>query len=509
MRVGKVYLIGAGPGDPKLITVRGKEYLERADVVIYDYLAPKELLDVVRPETEVIFAGKKGVSRPYTQEGINQLIIKRALKGKIVARLKGGDPFIFGRGGEEADALVQAKVPFEVVPGVTAAIAVPAYAGIPLTYRGLASTVAFVTGHEDPQKGDTGIDWEKITVGIGTLVFFMGMLRLPKIVRNLIKYGRDPKTPVALIRWGTRLSQQTIRGTLSDIVEKAQEADLKPPVTIVVGKVVELSKRLGWFETRPLFGRKILVTRAREQAGEFSDLLAQNGAEPIEFPTIEVVPPRSFRSLDNAIRKLSEYHWVIFTSVNGVRFFLERLDACGKDIRAMKDVKICAIGPRTAEEIQRLGIKIELVPDEYQAEGIIEKMNGRSLTGKKILLPRAAVAREILPDALRALGATVHVVTAYRTMKPVRSVKPIRKLLQAHEISAITFTSSSTVRNFVRMFNKRDLPRLLSGMKVACIGPITSETAQHLGIKTDILPKDSTIPAFVEAICRHFERRPR
>jgi uroporphyrinogen III methyltransferase / synthase len=504
MTTGKVYLIGAGPGDPKLITLRGKEYLERADVVIYDYLAPKELLEVVHPGAEIIFAGKKGRSLPLTQDAINRLIIKKARAGKIVARLKGGDPFIFGRGGEEAEAFVQAGIPFEVVPGVTAAIAAPAYAGIPLTHRGIASVVAFIAGHENPAKGDTRIDWAKITTGIGTLVFFMGMGRLPEIVKNLIKYGRAPKTPVAIIRWGTRLSQQTVQGTLSDIVEKAKEAGLKPPVTIIVGEVVQLNKRLGWFETRPLFGRKILVTRAREQASEFSDLLSQNGAEPVEFPTIEVVPPRSFRALDQAIEKLSQYHWVIFTSMNGVLFFLQRLKKVGKDIRALKDVKICAIGPRTAEEIQRFGVKVELVPEEYQAEGIIEKMDGHNLKKKRILLPRAEVAREILPQELRRSGASVDIVTAYRTVKPTKNVKPVKKLLQAKEISVITFTSSSTVRNFAKMFTKKELPRLLNGVKVASIGPITAETARQLSIKTDILPKDSTIPAFVEAICQYF-----
>lgn len=507
MKPGKVYLIGAGPGDPKLITLRGLEYLERAQVVIYDYLAPEELLNFVSSDAELIFAGKRRGRHPFSQEAINRLIIEKARAGKIVARLKGGDPFIFGRGGEEAEALVQAGIPFEVVPGVTAAIAVPAYAGIPLTHRDLASTVAFVTGHEDPTKGDTSIDWEKIATGVGTLVFFMGMARLPSIVKNLVQYGRDAKTPVALIRWGTRLSQQTVQGTLTDIVEKAREANLKPPVTIVVGEVVRLRERLSWFETLPLFGRKILVTRAREQAGEFSDLLAQNGAEPIEFPTIEVVPPRSFRMLDRAIKQLSQYHWAIFTSANGVQFFLERLRAGGKDIRALKDLKICAIGPRTAEEIQRFGVIVDLVPEEYQAEGVISGMGRRSLKGKRILLPRAAVAREILPRELARLGARVDVVTAYRTVKPMKSVKPVKKLLQAHEISVITFTSSSTVRNFAEMFTKKELPGLLDKVTVACIGPITAETARYLGIKTDIMPKDSTIPAFVEAICEYFVKR--
>lgn len=506
MKLGKVYLIGAGPGDPKLITVRGREYLEEAQVVIYDYLAPKELLDFVASDAEVIFAGKKGKEDPLTQSAINRLIINRARRGKIVARLKGGDPFIFGRGGEEAEAMVNASIPFEVVPGVTAAIAVPAYAGIPLTHRGIASTVAFVTGHEDPSQGQSDVQWEKISQGVGTLVFFMGMKRLPQIVRNLLRFGRGPSTPVALIRWGTRLSQQTVQGTLKDIVSKARRMRLAPPVTIVVGEVVRLGKKLSWFESRPLFGRKILITRARDQVSEFSDLLHRNGAESVEFATIEVVPPRSYKALDQAIEGLQDYDWIMFTSVNGVIFFIKRLQASGRDIRALSGLKICAIGPRTAEEIQQYGVKIDLIPDEYLAEGVIKGMGRRKLKGKKILIPRAEVAREILPQELDRMGAQVDVVTAYRTVRPTKSVEPVKKLLQAGKISVITFTSSSTVRNFVEMFKKKELPRLLKRAKIACIGPITAETAKQFGIKTDVMPKDSTIPSFVDAICFYFQR---
>lgn len=506
MKVGKVYLIGAGPGDPKLITVRGKEYLEKAQAVIYDYLAPEELLSFVASDAEVIFAGKKGNKKPLEQSAINRLIINRARRGKIVARLKGGDPFIFGRGGEEAEALVNAGIPFEVVPGVTAAVAVPAYAGIPLTHRGIASTVAFITAREESSKAGSDLYWEKLAMGGGTLVFFMGMKRLPRIIKSLLRFGRDPRTPIALIRWGTRLSQQTVQGTLKDILGKARRSKLTPPVTIVVGEVVRLGKKLSWFESRPLFGRKILITRARDQASEFSDLLHQNGAESVECATIEVVPPRSYKALDEAIKHLSDYHWIMFTSANGVIFFVNRLRQSGSDIRSLKGLKICAIGPRTAEEIQHYGVKVDLIPDEYQAEGVIKGMGRRDLKGKRILLPRAEVAREILPQELDQMGARVDVVTAYRTVRPSKGVEPVKKLLQAGKISVITFTSSSTVKNFVEMFNKRELPRLLKGAKVACIGPITAETAKQFGIKTDIMPKDSTIPSFVEAICHYFHR---
>ena len=372
MNTGKVYLIGAGPGDPGLITVKGLRCLETADVVVYDYLANEQLLSRIREGAEKVYVGKKGGDHTLPQERINELIIARAKEGKSVARLKGGDPFIFGRGGEEAEELAEAGIPFEVVPGVTSAIAVPAYAGIPLTHRDYTSTVAFITGHEDPAKEESQIAWDKISTGIGTLVFLMGAGNLPRIARELIKNGRSPETPVALIRWGTLPEQETVLGRLSDIGEIARSRQIKPPVIILVGEVVALREKLNWFETLPLFGKKILVTRAREQASDLSERLRVLGAAPVEFPTIGILPPESWADVDHCLQRMVLYDWIIFTSANGVKFLLERLSALGRDVRDLRGPRVCAIGPKTAEALEGLKIKVSFVPQEYRAEAIFE-----------------------------------------------------------------------------------------------------------------------------------------
>jgi uroporphyrinogen III methyltransferase/synthase len=502
-RTGRIYLIGAGPGDPGLLTIKGKACIELADVIVYDYLANEEFLRYARPQAERIFVGKKGGEAHLGQEEINHLLIEKARRGNIVVRLKGGDPFIFGRGGEEAAAASAAGIPFEIVPGVTAAVGVPAYAGIPLTHRDVASIVTFVTGHEGPDKRDGRVPWDQLP-DRGTLVFFMGLSNLPEIVKQLTRHGRTPQTPVAVIRWGTKPEQRTVVGTMESIVGKVRAEALKPPGLIIVGEVVRLREQLNWFEGRPLFGKRVLVTRARDQATEFTDLLKLYGADPVEFPTIEVVPPESWEALDGAIRKIEQYHWLIFTSVNGVLYFLERLKAGGKDIRALKGIKLCAIGPRTAQEIERMGIRVDLMPDEYVAEGLIEQMGRKRLQGQWILIPRAEVARDVLPEALTQMGAHVDVVTAYRTVRPVRDLEWVKNLLQGHQISVITFTSSSTVRNFVEMFGPEETRRLLNGVVVACIGPITAKTVEEYGMTVQILPKDSTIPSLAQAIVEHF-----
>ncbi|HEY5593716.1 MAG TPA: uroporphyrinogen-III C-methyltransferase [Nitrospiria bacterium] len=502
-RPGRIYLIGAGPGDPGLLTIKGKSCIEQADVILYDYLANEEFLRYAKPQAEVIFAGKKGGEAHIGQEEINRILIERARRGKMVVRLKGGDPFIFGRGGEEAAAVVAAGIPFEIVPGVTAAVGVPAYAGIPLTHRDVASAVTFVTGHEDPDKENRQVPWDKLS-GIGTLVFFMGLSNLPEIVRQLLRHGQTPQTPVAVTRWGTRPEQRTVVGTLKNIVEKVRAEALKPPALIIVGEVVKLRQQLNWFEGRPLFGKRILVTRARDQAVEFTDLLKLYGADPVEFPTIEVVPPESWEALDGAIRKIEEYDWLIFTSANGVLYFLERLKAGGKDIRALKGVKLCAIGPRTAQEIERMGVRVDLMPTEYIAEALIDQMGRQELSGRRVLIPRAAVARDVLPEALTRMGARVDVVAAYRTIRPTRDLEWVKNLLQGRQISVITFTSSSTVRNFVEMFGPDEVQKLLNGVVVACIGPITSKTVEEYGMTVHVLPKDSTIPSLAQAIVDHF-----
>lgn len=501
---GKVYLVGAGPGDPRLLTIRGKECLEKADVVLYDYLANPVLLDLLPPHAEKIYVGRRGRGAYQDQHDINRLLIEKAREGKIVVRLKGGDPFVFGRGGEEAEAIASARIPFEVVPGVTSAVAVPAYAGIPVTHRTFASTVTFVTGHEDPAKGDTRLDWPRLASGAGTVVFLMGMKNLPAIVAHLTKEGKPPETPVAVIRWGTRSSQRTIVGTLADIVKKASAAEMEPPTVIVVGEVVRVREQLNWFETRPLFGKRMLVTRAREQAGELSRLLLEHGAEPIECPVIAIVPPERWDEVDAAIAEVQAFQWLVFTSVNGIRPFMDRLTRQGRDARALAGIKLCCIGPRTAEELANYGLRADLVPDKFQAEGLIEAMKA-DMMGQRVLIARAAVAREVLPEQLRAAGAAVRVVVVYRTVRPAVEADRIKDRLGRHEIDVLTFASSSTVRNFCALFDSRDeLRKLTAGAAVACIGPITARTVEEEGLSVGIQAQDNTIPALVHAIVEHF-----
>ena len=415
MKPGKVYLIGAGPGDPGLITVKGQTCIRTADVVIYDYLAAPALLAHASPETEMIYVGKKGGDHTLPQGGINQLIIEKSRQGLTVARLKGGDPYIFGRGGEEAEELVAAGIPFEVVPGVTSAIAGAAYAGIPLTHRDYTSTLAFVTGHEDPTKASSSIDWKALATGIGTLVFFMGIKNLPLIAEQLQGNGMGPETPVALVRWGTTTRQKTVTGTLATIVAIARQAGMKAPALIVVGKVVRLRDRLQWFETRPLFGRTIVVTRARAQASDLVERLTELGANCLEYPTIEVVPAEDVAPLDAAIQNLPTYDWLIFTSVNGVKYFFERLFALGKDVRALHHVRTAVIGPATAERLREQGLRSDIVPASYRAESVIEAFAEEDVAGQRILIPRAAEARPILPEELRRMSAEVDEITVYHT----------------------------------------------------------------------------------------------
>lgn len=505
---GKVYLVGAGPGDPSLLTIKGKECLEQADVVLYDYLANPVLLDLVPAHAERIYVGRRGRGRYQSQDEIHHVLIEKAREGKIVVRLKGGDPFVFGRGGEEAEAVANAGIPFEVVPGVTSAVAVPAYAGIPVTHRTLASTVTFVTGHEDPTKGTTLLEWPRLAAGDGTLVFLMGMKNLPTIVHHLMEEGKPADTPVALIRWGTRSNQRTVIGTLRDIAQKAEEAKLEPPTVIVVGQVVRLRGQLNWFETRPLFGKRILVTRAREQAGALSNLLMEYGAEPVEYPVIQFIPPESWHDLDEALENLTRYHWLVFTSVNGVHPFIERLRQRGQDTRALSGLRICCIGPRTAEELNRYGLKADLVPAQFQAEGLIEAMTAAGISGQRVLIARAAVAREILPDQLRAASAEVHVVTVYRTIRPAVEIEQLKEQFRRHKLDVITFASSSTVRNFCELFDSREeMIKLTAGAAVACIGPITAQTAREQGLPVTILAAENTIPALVDTIVRYFQNR--
>jgi uroporphyrinogen III methyltransferase/synthase len=503
---GKVYLVGSGPGDPGLLTLKAKECIEKADVVIYDYLANVVFLDYAKKDAELIYVGKEGGRHTVGQNEINRLIVEKASEGLMVVRLKGGDPFIFGRGGEEAQELVKAGILFEVVPGVTSAIAVPAYAGIPLTHRDFTATVAFVTGHEDPAKETSGIAWDKLATGIGTLVFLMGVGNLPKIAASLMEHGRSPDTPVAVIRAGTVPGQRTVTGSLGNIADLAQKEKIKPPAIIVVGDVVGLRKELNWFEQKLLFGKRIVVTRAREQASDLVARLSELGAECVEFPTIEVISPSSWKELDRTIGNLESYQWLVFTSVNGVKYFFDRLEDSGQDVRNLKGIRIAAIGPKTADAIRGKGVKPDLVPEEYRAEAVVEAFRKRGVKGLRILLPRAAEAREVLPQELEKMGAAVEVVEAYRTVMPEGDKNGIRAMLEKGDIHMVTFTSSSTVNNFMEMFEGESdqLFKWMEKVTVACIGPVTAKTAQERGLSVRITPSDYTIEALAKAIVDWF-----
>lgn len=502
---GKVYLVGAGPGDPGLLTLKGKECLEQADVVLYDYLANPALLRYAPDQAERIYVGRRGRGHYQNQEDINRVLIERAKAGQVVVRLKGGDPFVFGRGGEEAEAVAAAGIDFEVVPGVSAAVAVPAYAGIPVTHRTLASMVTVVTGHEDPSKPETDLDWTKLAMLPGTLVFLMGMKTLPAIVARLIEQGRAADTPVAAIRWGSRAEQRTISGTLRDIVTKAAAAKFEPPTVIVVGEVVRLRNRLNWFERRPLFGKRIAVTRPESQAREFTQLLSAYGADPVVVPTIQIAPPPNWDALDQAIDRLRDYRWLILTSVNGVGPFMSRLRAAGKDARALSHVRVCAIGPRTARELEGHGIVPDLIPTQYQAEGLLEALGNEPVRGTRVLIPRAETAREILPERLTAMGAQVDVIPVYRTVAPAAALDWFKEEIETGKIHLVTFTSSSTVRNFVDLMGGVDTAkRVMNRVPIGCIGPITADTAAEYGLPVAVVPEENTVPALTEAIVRHF-----
>ncbi len=498
---GKVYIVGAGPGTLELLTIKGLACIQRADTIIYDRLISRELLNHAKAGARLEFVGKSPGDHHMSQEEINELLVKEAQAGHTVTRLKGGDPFVFGRGGEEAERLSEEEIPFEVVPGITSAIAAPMYAGIPVTHRGLSSSFAVVTGHEDPDKPESSISWETLSKATDTLCFMMGMGNLPRIVAQLVAHGRDPETPVALVRWGTRPYQETLTGKLSDIAEKAQGQGFKSPAVIVIGDVVGLREKLTWFETKPLFNKRIVVTRAREQASVLSKEITELGGEPIEFPTIKITHPDAYQALDEGIDHLPDYQWLVFTSVNGVDRFFSRLYQRGYDVRHLSKIKICAIGSKTADSLTERGFKVDIVPGEYRAEALIDAMKNQVQTGERVLIPRAQEAREILPEALRRMGLTVDVVPTYQTVRETQDSQRLRGWLESQQIDAITFTSSSTVKNFVDMMGPSSI-ELLSGVHVACIGPITSETCQKYGITVDSVAAEYTIAGLVDSLVR-------
>ncbi len=501
---GKVYLVGAGPGDPGLISVKGKECIKKADVVVYDYLASPTLLGHAPESAEIIYVGKKGGDHTLAQDEINSLIVKKAKQGLMVTRLKGGDPFIFGRGGEEAFELIKADIPFEIVPGVTSAIAAPAYAGIPLTHRKYTSTLAFVTGHENPLKESSRINWEALAKGIGTLVFLMGVKNLPKITRKLLDHGKPPGTPVALIRWGTTSKQKTITGTLETIVDDVKAAGLKPPCIIVVGEVVTLRDSMKWIENRPLFGKQIVITRARKQASDLVKKLSALGAECLEFPTIKIVPPDDFKPLDKAIKNISEYNWIVFTSVNGVDFFFNRLFENGHDVRHLGHLRTASIGPATADRLFTFGIKSDIIPDSYRAESVIDAFKNETIEGKQILLPRARDARPVLPVELTKMGARVDEIITYYADTDTHDADDLITRLENKTIDLITFTSSSTVKNLKALLPEDRFHDLMKDTAIASIGPITTDTAKDLGFEVHVTANTYTIDGLCDIILEYY-----
>jgi len=503
---GKVYLIGAGPGDPDLITLKGRECLKKADIIVYDYLVNESLLSLAHKDAEVIYVGKKSGHHTIPQKDINNLLITSAKKGLTVARLKGGDPFIFGRGGEEAMELSKAGIKFEIVPGVTSAVAAPAYAGIPLTHRNLASTVSFITGHEDPAKEESNIDWNALAQSSGTLVFLMGIANLDRIVKKLTALGKSPSTPAAVVGSGTMPNQRTVIGTLANIDQKVKDADLGAPGIIVVGNVVNMSEYLNWFESRPLFGKEILVTRPQDQATGFVRTLSELGADCLLFPTINIIPPASWKELDKTIKNLSRYDWILFTSVNGVKYFFKRLHFVKKDTRDLQGIKIGAIGAGTAAALMDMGINPDLIPDKYWAEGVVEGLKGSLLNGKRVLLPRPVIARDYIPKKLTEMGAIVDVAEAYQTVKPEYSQDQLSTLFKDSAIDMITFTSPSTVDNFLALLKGRSIFKEILKAKVACIGPITAQRAVEKALKVDIVPDEYTVDALTKAIVEFYEQ---
>jgi uroporphyrinogen III methyltransferase / synthase len=498
-REGKVYIIGGGPGDPELITLRGARCMAEADLVVYDYLVSEELLDYAPREARLVYAGKRSGQHTLTQDEINSLLVDEARKGQVVARLKGGDPFIFGRGGEEALALARAGVSFEVVPGISSAVAVPCYAGIPLTQREYTSTVAFITGHEDPTKSESRLHWKQLAA-LETLVFLMGVKNLALITEQLIRHGKDPATPAALIRRGTTPDQETLVDSLGSIAESAKARGMTPPAVFVVGEVAALRKELSWYENKPLFGKGIVVTRPRGQADEFAELLRAEGARVILFPVITVEPLENTAPLDEALDRIGEYRWLIFTSANSVRFFFQRLRDRSMDIRDMKGPRIACIGPATAQAIRRKGLNVDIVPDDYISEGVIKAFDGIDLDGAKVLLPRAETARDVIPEGLAARGASVEVVPLYRTTGSGREGAELIAMMEEGRVDVLTFTSPSTVKHCLKMIG--GVESIPDAVKIACIGPVTAEAAKKAGLGVDIMQGPYDMKGFVSAIVK-------
>ncbi|MEW6041213.1 MAG: uroporphyrinogen-III C-methyltransferase [Elusimicrobiota bacterium] len=502
---GKVFLVGAGPGRPDLITLAGVRCIQKADVVVYDHLADPMILSYAPANSERIYVGKQCGRHTLAQQKINELLVKKAKNGHTVVRLKGGDPFVFGRGGEECEALYRAGVDFEVIPGVTAGVAGPAFAGIPVTHRKMASSVAFITGHEDPSKSDPSVSWEHLAKGADTLVFYMGASNLASIAKKLINNGRPAETPVAVIQWGATPRQRTVTGRLNNIVEAVSRERLTPPAIIVAGNVVKLRKHLAWFEKKPLFGKKIINTRSRHQASELSDQLVALGAEVLELPAIEIRPVGKNSGLRKEIDKIKQYDWIIFTSANGVMSFFKLFMCLIKDVRKLGHIRIGSIGPGTTSEIAKYGIRADVTAKQAVAEGLIKELESvDKWKNKKVLIPRAEKGRDVLPAALKKLGAKVNVVKAYTTVMPSHTALNVLNDILNDKYDLISFSSSSTFENFIRLMGKRNFRRIGKNLKAASIGPITSSLIRKAGIEPKVEAGEHTIAGLVQAIKSYF-----
>ena len=501
-----MFLIGAGPGDPGLITVRGLECLRRADVVLHDHLVHERLLRHARAGAEVINVGT-AAPQPMAQEAICYLLAEKAREGKVVARLKWGDPFVFDRGGEEALFLHEQGVAFEVVPGIPAGIGVPAYAGVPVTYPGGGDTLTMVRGYEDESRTIPDVDWASIARLEGTVVCYAGMQQLPRILDALVANGWPAETPGVVVYNGTLTSQETVAGTLAELQHEVGANPRRRAAILVAGRVAGFRDHLRWFDERPLFGKRVLVTRPREQSAELCDALAALGADPIEAPMIRIVPPEDGAPLQEAAARAAEFDWIVFSSGNAVQAFMEALFAGGADVRALKGPKLCAVGSGTAEKLAAWHLRVDLVPAEFKAEGIVAALAAQGpLAGARVLLPRADIGRELVGDELRKAGAQVTDVVAYRTLvdEVQRDEEPdIYGMLLERKIDVVTFTSGSAVRNFARIYGAEQAADLLRNTVVAVIGPVTAHAAEQLGIKVSVQPPSYTIPALVAAIAAH------
>ncbi len=490
------------------MTLKGAECVRDADVLIYDYLVGEEILGWARPGCERIYVGKRGgAGAAATQEEINSMLLREAKAGKVVVRLKGGDPFVLGRGGEEAEVLGADHIPFEIVPGVTSAVAVPAYAGIPVTHRSLASSFCVVTGHEDPDKSASAIPWEALARTGGTLVFLMGVKRLPEITGNLVEAGMPPGTPAALIRWGCTPRQRTLVGDLRDIAGKSSEAGVRPPAVLVVGDVVSLQDKLAWFERRPLMGKTVLVTRAAEQAGRLSRALSARGATPVELPVIAFAPPDDVAALDSAIGGIGGYDWLLFTSVNGVRWLLKRVRELGGDVRSLAGPRIAAIGPATQKAVEARGISVEGIPSTYVAEDFVRYLSEAGVRGKRVLVARAQEARSVLIDGLARLGASVDEAACYKTVAAESDVEEAALMLTSGRVDMVTFTSSSTVTRALELLREKAAGDALLQAPAACIGPVTARTASREGLKVSVVAEEYTVDGLVDAMVSYYNRQ--